>query len=231
MGELLGALGLAWPRLLLYPGGIFALVAAKLLGVWLQPRGKRSASLPTEQIDIIYSITPLVVLTLLPLAPARSFPYGLDLVTAVMLLEWPRVLQVASKAGNDPNMGALRSGIVHDYLPLVGGGALMAMAVGGLELTRLLRFPEGLLDQGFLAAGTLLWLAALPRLIDAGPRSIAGELRMLGLALIAALPLLGALATWTGGVLPPGIAGWVLPPAAIGSVATTLGLLARVRST
>lgn len=37
MGELLGTSGLAWPRLLVYPGGVTVLLLAWLVGRWLLP--------------------------------------------------------------------------------------------------------------------------------------------------------------------------------------------------
>lgn len=219
MSELLGALGLAWPRLLLYPGGAFALGASWLLAAWLSRCAGRPVA-PAAAGALAAALPPLAALALMPLAPARSFPYGLDLVIAVALLEWPRAL-----AGG----GFSRETALRDYGPLLVAAALLGEGAGGLELTRLLRAPEGWLDRGLLAAGALLWLAALPRLIDAGPGGLAGRLRALGLLLVAALPLLGALAAAAGGRLPGALAGWLLPPAAILLCALGLGGALRLR--
>ncbi|MBX0330043.1 hypothetical protein K2Z83_20450 [Oscillochloris sp. ZM17-4] len=79
MGELLGALGLAWPRLLIYPGGLSALGLAWLLSRWMVV-GKRPsppAPLPLRRergVVIIDALPPLLALALLPLPPARGFP-------------------------------------------------------------------------------------------------------------------------------------------------------------
>jgi hypothetical protein len=216
MSELLGALGLAWPRLLLYPGGAFALGASWLLAAWLSRCAGRPVAAPAAPAagDLVAALPPLAAILLMPLAPARSFPFGLDLVIALALLEWPRALQ---------GRGLVRAEALREYGPLLVAAALLAEGAGGLELTRLLRVPEGWLDRGLLAAGALLWLAALPRLISAGPGGPAGRLRALGLLLVAALPLLGALAATLAGRLPGELAGWLLPPAAILCGAVALG--------
>lgn len=230
MGELLGALGLAWPRVLLYPGGLFALLAAWLLLAWLRARGLRTGGAEGRGGGVVALVPPLAALTLLPLAPARSFPYGLDLVLALALLEWPRLFAWLRAPGAAIDDRTLRADVARDYLPLLAAAGLMGAGVGGLELTRLLRWPQGIADQALLAGGALLWTAALPRLLLAGPPSLAGGLRALGLTLIAALPLVGALATWTAGVLPANLAGWALPPAAIALIWLAVALAAR-RST
>ena len=217
MSELLGALGLAWPRLLLYPGGLFALVASWLLGMWLARCRCRSASPGRAKLGAV--VPPLVALALLPLAPARSFPYGLDLVVALVLLEWPRALGWGAQR---------REELARAYAPLLLAGLGLAEACGGLELTRLLRWPEPLVAQLLLGASAALWLAALPRLLASGPGGLAGRLRALGLLLVAALPLLGALAAMLAERLPADLAGWLLPPVAILAAGLALGGVARV---
>jgi hypothetical protein len=221
MGELLGALGLAWPRLLLYPGGLFALAASWLLARWLGLGRARPVTLP----DLLDALPPLAALALLPLAPARGFPYGLDLAVALGLLEWPRLRRAA--------WGALdRAVLVRGYGPLIVAALLMAEGSGGLGLSGLLSWPGAWLDRGLLLGGAALWLLALPRLIAGGPEGLAGRLRALGLILLGALPLLGALAALTAEALPGDLAGWVLPPAALALAAAIVwaGLAAVRRS-
>jgi len=217
MSELLGALGLAWPRLLLYPGGLFALVASWLLGMWLA----RCSCGPTAQVrgGLGAVVPPLVALTMLPLAPARSFPYGLDLVVALALLEWPQAMGWGAQR---------REELARAYAPLLLAGLGLAEACGGLELTRLLRWPEPLVAQLLLGASAALWLAALPRLLASGPGGLAGRLRALGLLLVAALPVLGALAATLAERLPADLAGWLLPPVAMLAAGLALGGVARV---
>ena len=220
MSELLGALGLAWPRLLLYPGGLFALAASWVLDAWLARCGCRLET--HEQAGVSAPgalVPPLVALALLPLAPARSFPYGVDLVVALALLEWPQALGWGARR---------REELARAYAPLLVAGLGMAEAGGGLELTRLLRWPEPLLGQLLLGASAGLWLTALPRLLARGPGGLAGRLRALGLLLVATLPLLGALADALAGLLPGDLAGWVLPPIAMLAAGLGLGGAARL---
>lgn len=220
MGELLGALGLAWPRVVLYPGGLFALVASYLLMRWLAARGGEPAwpAPPATPLDLV---PPLAVLTLLPLAPARPFPFGLDLPVALALLEWPRFRALAARACAPAE--ALR-----DYaLPLVAVLALV-VATGGVELAGLLRWSEAAPQRTLLVLGAALWLLGLPRLLRAGPGGAAGALRALGLLLIGALPLLGALAASAGQRLPADRAGWLLPPLAMAGAALAAGAALRI---
>jgi hypothetical protein len=223
MGELLGALGLAWPRLLLYPGGLFALGAAWLLAGWLRwcAGAPLLAARPWRRADLGLALPPLVALSLLPLAPARSFPYGIDLFVALGLLEWPR-LRTALAGG----LG--RSELLRDYWPLLLAALGLAEAANGLGLSRLLAWPETGGARALLLAGAALWLAGLPPLLAAGPRGPAGPLRALGLLLLGALPLLAALAASLGGRLPGPWAGWLLPPLAISLAALALGALLRL---
>jgi hypothetical protein len=219
VGELLGALGLAWPRLLLYPGGVFALLAAQLLAVWL---GRCGVARPAEGAAgglaaLVAAVPPLAVIALMPLPPARSFPFGLDLVVALALLEWPRLLAA----------GELRRGaLARDYLPLLAGAGLMAAAVGGVELSLLLRLPEGAAQRALLAMGAALWLGATPRLLAGGPAGLPGRLRALGLLLLGALPIFGALAEGLAALLPAALAGPLLAAAAVLIAAAALGGLA-----
>ena len=225
MGELLGALGLAWPRLLLYPGGVFALAAAWLLERWLRLCAGRPAAppAPLAPANILDWLPPLAALTLLPLAPARGFPYGLDLAVAAGLLEWPRLRHADWR-----RLG--RAPLLRAYGPLLAGALLMAEGAGGLGLSGLLTWPASALDRALLLGGALVWLAALPRLLSDGPGGLAGRLRALGLLLVGALPLLGALAALSAGALPGELAGWVLPPLAALGAALLLGGLVRVRA-
>ncbi len=220
MGELLGALGLAWPRVVLYPGGLFALASSYLLMRWLAACGGEPAwpAPPATPLDLV---PPLAVLTLLPLAPARPFPFGLDLPVALALLEWPRFRALAARACAPAE--ALR-----DYaLPLVAVLALV-VATGGVELTGLLRWPEAAPQRALLVLGAALWLLGLPRLLRAGPGGPAGALRASGLLLVGTLPLLGALAAGAGQWLPADSAGWLLPPLAMLGAALTLGVALRI---
>ncbi len=215
MRELLVSLGLAWPRLLLYPGGLFALVASWLLARWLgrcsyepvQP----AAGPPPSLVDLL---PPLAVLSLLPLAPARSFPFGLDLLVAGIMLLWPQRQSLLSERGRLAG-GALLSGAI-----------AMAAATGGLGLSGLLSWPATWAERLVLLAASGLWLVGVACLPEP-PAGLAGRLSRLGLVLIGSLPLLGALAAASQGLLDPAIAAWLLPPLAGGCAALLTGLARR----
>ena len=225
MGELLGVLGLAWPRLLLYPGGIFALVASWLLARWLRwCTGQPPLPLPPPTLtDRINLLPPLVALTLLPLTPAASFPYGIDLVVAVGLLEWP---QLCATNQPPPERGAL----VRTYGPLILAGLGMLEGAGSMTLSNLAIWPTAWPARVLLLGGTGLWLAALPRLLTdpATPRR-AGQYRALGLLLLGTLPLNGALTAWANAAMPTALTGWLIPPIAYLGAAFVLGGVLRLR--
>lgn len=221
MGELLGALGLAWPRLLLYPGGLFALGASWLLAGWLgwcagSPTPTRPAA------GLLDALPALAALTLLPLAPARVFPYGLDLALAVGLLEWPRLWRAGLQ-------GMPRAALLRAYGPLLAGALLMAEAAGGLGLSGLLTWPATWPDQALLIIGMATWLFALPRLLEGASWALAERLRALGLLLVGTLPLVGALANFVSDTLPGDRAAWLVPPTAMVGTGILLGGLVRSR--
>ncbi|MFV9503895.1 MAG: hypothetical protein AB4911_04940 [Oscillochloridaceae bacterium umkhey_bin13] len=205
MGELLGALGLAWPRLVIYPGGLSALVASWLLARWLAwcLRQPSPVVRPVQPGAIGDLLAPLLALSLLPLAPAASFPYGLDLIVALALLEWPHARH------------HLASDDQHSYLercwPLLLAAAGLAVASRGLDLSRLLRWPQSLPHQGLLISSSLLWLVSLPGWLGAAPTSWPLRLRSLGLVWLGSLPLLGGLAALRPDALTPAVAAWILP--------------------
>jgi hypothetical protein len=224
VNELLGALGLAWPRLLAYPGGLAALLAAWLLNRWNARVGAGGA--PVQPVlgfgDLL---PPLLLLSLLPLPPARSFPYGLDLPTALALAEWPRLRVLAGRGGLAPER--LRA-LVPAYALLLIGAGKMAAAAGSLELAALTRWPADWWARGVLLGGMLLWLAALPRLGAASAEAHwALRLRALGLLAIPAPALIGALAAALNPWIAPALLGWLLPPAALALLALGLAGLAR----
>lgn len=226
MRESLGALGLAWQRLLIYPGGLSALLLAWLLARWLAWCAGRAPEpvRPWTVGALLYALPPLAALSLLPLAPARPFPYGLDLMTTLGLLAWPRLCRLA--LGGELSRERL-AGLTPFGLLLVGGVA-MAEGAGSLELSALLRAPAAWPGWGLLLAGGLLWLAGVAALWS--PPQEAGEvLGDLGLLLVGALPLLAALAEVIAEILPGGWAGWMLPPLAGLLGAVLLGMLIRLR--
>lgn len=219
MGEALGALGLAWPRLLLYPGGLSALLGAWLLARWL---GRNS---PTSAASLVDLLPPLLALSLLPLPPARAFPYGLDLPTSLALLLWPWLRALAQSGEIEPGRLRVRA----------PGGALLLLAMlllaegaGAIELSALLRAPTEGWRWALLIAGGLAWIGAVQRLGALRGGDLSVWLGAWGLLLVGALPLLGGLAELLAGRLPEGWAGWLLPPLAALIAALFAGALARL---
>ncbi|RRR71613.1 MAG: hypothetical protein EI684_11330 [Candidatus Viridilinea halotolerans] len=239
---------MAWPRLLVYPGGLFAIVAAWLVTRWLHWCARipwRTATFGTYQ-TLGSLLPPLVAISLLPLAPARPFPYGLDLFVALGLLEWPRMQQWLQQQPT-------RSVLLQRYWPLLLAALGWAEAVGGVGLSRLLAWPEAPLNQALLLVSTALWLSAVaPFGSHPGSRwngakahwdamsgyrlsaigywhwdSPALRLRTLGMLLIGSLPILAALAAHFAATLDPW-AGWVLPCMAMLSATLLLGGLVRL---
>ncbi|MFN8501573.1 hypothetical protein [Kouleothrix sp.] len=89
LSELLTLVGLAWSRLLLFPGGAAALAAA-----WLVARARaaslaKSAAAALAAGDIVALALPWLGLALLPLPFAPPMGRKTDLVVALALLEWP----------------------------------------------------------------------------------------------------------------------------------------------
>jgi hypothetical protein len=223
MRELLGALGLAWPRLLIYPGGLVALLGAALLAGWLRwlsagPAGSSpDLSLAARLADLL---PPLLALTLLPLPPARAFPYGLDLPTALALLAWPRLRAIAAAGGLAPER--LRELAPAGGLLLLALG-LLAEGAGAIELSALLREPAQPWRWALLLGGALAWLGGAARLGALTQPGAGGRLGAWGLLLVGALPLLAGLAALLAGRLPEGWAGWLLPAAAAGVAGLLVG--------
>lgn len=212
MSELLGALGLAWPRLLIYPGGLVALLGAWLIDRWWR-FSARSPTLPLPALRLVDLLPPLVALSLLPLPPARSFPYGLDLPTALCLIEWPYWRTLARTGGLAPS--ALRASMPAYAMVLIAACA-WATATGSLEAAALTRRPADALGWVLMGVGTLLWLAVLPALHVPAPTPL-WPLRVRGLALLAlpALVVIGMLAALLTSWVPASVLAWLLPPIAV----------------
>ncbi|WP_129671522.1 hypothetical protein [Candidatus Chloroploca sp. Khr17] len=242
MIELLAALGQAWPRLLLYPGGLFALGASWMLCRWLAwVARQRPACAGLMTLAYLPGLLPpMIVLALMPLAPARSFPYGLDLVVALGLLEWPYLRRGVAGLGQVDRALLLRM-----YGPLLLAGGGMAEANASLGLSNLLTVPEAPVARALLFASTLLWLASLPQILAIpryvegtrsagdGPQdwplaSLAARLRALGLMLIGMLALLGFASTLSEPWLTATQAGWLLPPLVGVATALLLGVQLRM---
>jgi hypothetical protein len=225
VGELFGTLGLAWPRLVIYPGGLSALGLAWMLD-WALASGKRrqgytgAAPVPAlhaaRDLDswsfVILSavVAPLLVISLLPLPHAVDFPYSLDLPIALALLEWPQFLLLwLTWRAEPPNASLRQRALLEGYALLLLAALALAQATGSLRLNDLIFvWPQEInaLDGASLLglAGSLGWGLALLPLLELGPfRSeqtkgalgLGCALRAFGHVLLATLPWLTPLAS------------------------------------
>lgn len=235
IAELLSFLGLAWSRLLIFPGG-----ACLFIAVWLAESFERrtlqgGVSFPTSWLTSPLAASALMLpwlgVALLPLPGAAALPRPIDLVAVIGLLEWPRLLAIAADLqGNDRTRGVQRlAAALNGYPPLILSLVLVLLGTGTLEVAGLLRIPEGAapLQQTvwfWIGAGALI--LTLPPLIEVGPFALGApdelrpglRLRALGFVLIAALPGIALLTRdgandWWRIALPPlalGAALWVV---------------------
>lgn len=183
MSDLLGAFGQGWPRLLIYPGGLSAVLAALLLARVRGIRQMESLTAP-RLLDLL---PPLSAIALLPLAPAASFPYGLDLPTAVTLLLWPELRRAAAERCDPHQLAA-------HYLPAFLAVLALASATGTFDLSGLLRWPSTPVRQAAFLLGAGAWIVAIPRLAPPQP-NIAAACSALGLVLVGILPLSASINT------------------------------------
>ncbi len=182
MSDILGALGQAWPRLLLYPGGISALLMVLIVA---RLRGIPPATLGL--FTLIDLLPPLSVITLLPLSPAAPFAYGLDLPTALLLLLWPSFRRAAQERIAPQSM-------YERYLPLLIAATALVSVTTTLDLSGLLHWPAEPLRRLGILLGALAWIAAVP-LITSLQNDLAGACSEVGLLLIGVLPLIAGLST------------------------------------
>lgn len=234
--ELLSFLGLAWSRLLIFPGGVCLLIA-----VWLAEACERRrtlhgfVSLPTSWLTSPRAASavalPWLGVALLPLPGAVALSRPIDLAALIALLEWPRLLAIAADLqGGERWRGAQRlAAALNGYPPLILAALLASMGTGTLEVAGLLRIPDNgaPLQQTawfWLGAGALI--LALPPLLEIGPFALDApddlrpgmRLRELGIILMAALPGIASLTRggsddWWRIALPPLALGgslWVL---------------------
>lgn len=220
MGEWFGALGLAWPRLLLYPGGLSALFLAWLLDRVVVPQAPRRATAghhPPDIVALSAVVAPLLLISLLPLPYTRPFDYTPDLPTALVLLEWPLLLQMGTtrQAAAPAQYRALLAG----YTLLLLATLVLAQISGSLRLDVLTRTFEQpalttALERLAVSAGWSIALLPLLRFSLADTAAADGlltwglRLRALGHLLLAGISWLPVIPTpaWLAPLLLGGIA-------------------------
>ena len=195
--ELIALLGLAWSRLLLYPGGLAAFAAVWLLAafqadlpgshlpaaspavVGAEVETAQNAGRPASQpwfLILGALVPPWLGLALLPLPPAPGLSRQVDIVVALALLECPRVLAIgADLRGGGPRRraGARRlAAALNGYPPLLLATLVLAQAAGTLDVAALARVPGELAPPFAIRLhwiGVAGWLLALPSLLGIGP--------------------------------------------------------------
>ncbi len=181
--ELLTLLGRAWPRLLIYPGGLAAFAL-----VWMLDRVARSSDREqapaTVSVDLRLAISVVVLpwlgLALLPLPLAAGINRQIDLFAVFALLEWPLVLAVMFELrARNPDVGrgdeaaAWRlAAALNGYPPLILATLALAQSSGSFEIEALMRAPgeSTPVIAGYLHwLGALAWTLALPPVLGIGP--------------------------------------------------------------
>lgn len=205
MNELLALIGRYWQLVLIYPGGITAILAWAATGIAfggaLRPR-------PLLGSEIAIAIGLLLVITLLPL-PQTGWPYPLDLAALLLLIEAPWCARLLRRSPTPIDDLARRLNV---YPLLALSLAALGQAAGTLVLIDIGRSGGALHWVGL--AG---WAIALPPLLGIGPWRVAGSDPLANLRRVAHLGLILAAA------LPANDASWRLG-ALIGFVALLLPL-------
>lgn len=221
--ELLTLIGRAWPRLLIYPGGIAAFSLIWLLARTTnqEPRTGDYQGIASSWFLFLGSaiVPPWLGIALLPLPLAVDVGRQFDAVMTLGLLELPLLLTTAVELRSAEQLtwrrGARRlAAALNGYPALVLALMLLGANAGSLELDALARLPAeqaAPVIAGLHWAGAVMLALALPPVLGIGPFAtplpasqalrIGLRLRGIGLALLSLLPWL-ALAR-TPFVLPP----------------------------
>lgn len=208
INDLLAMLGQAWPRLLLYPGGVCALV---VLWLWLALHKQQALLRNTSQSAWLHCVPPLLLISLLPLRGAVELGQSLDLFVALCLAEWPLFRALASQTSlNERSLGQILQG----YSLLIPSLLLLADLNNSFLLGAQTASPIVWKwdELGLRWLAVLGWLLALFPLCKLGPfqdkRSLglAEQLRILAHLALISLPLLALLHDYV----------WLMPLVPIG---------------
>ena len=174
--ELLTLLGLAWSRLILYPGGLAAFAL-----IWLSARAKNRELRAGSQFLVLrsrFSIFSSIAaawlgLALLPLPAAAPMSRTTDIVVVLALLEWPQFVAIARELhGADAHIqraGARRlAAALNSYPTLLLATLALAQPAGSLEIAALARQPSETVESSLQA---LHWLGAATWTLALAPLS------------------------------------------------------------
>ncbi len=158
--ELLALLGQNWRLLLLCPGGLSTLGATSIVGFLFHGREWWRGIRFTSATDIVIAAGWLVLIALLPL-PQTGWPYGLDLLTLILLIELPYMASI----GRGRQIALPRAAAMLNVYPLLALAiAALGQATGSLVIREVNR-STGLLHW----VGVVAWAITLPPLLDLGP--------------------------------------------------------------
>jgi hypothetical protein len=232
--ELLALLGRAWPRLLIYPGGLaaFALVWLLIRTKKEEPRTENQRTRFGSRFSVLGSsaiVLPWLGLALLPLPHAAAIGRQTDLIAGLALLEWPLLLAIAAELrGCDAAPQRVRSRLaaaLNSYPPLILATLALVAAAGSLDLAVLARTPAEETPARIALLhwlGACAWLLALPPALGIGAFAtrapampalrIGLGLRAAGLVAIGALPWFPLVATTDEHASITADARWLLLP-------------------
>ena len=196
--ELLALLGRAWPRLLIYPGGLAAFVLVWLIartknkeqrtnqptnderrttnGASSKTRADSQFSIHGTWLDLSAIVLPWLGLALLPLPQSAALGRQTDLIAGLALLEWPLLLTIAAELRN---CGAEASrharprlaAALNGYPPLILATLVLVSSVGSFDLAALMHAPEEATparDALLHWLGATAWVLALPPALGIG---------------------------------------------------------------
>jgi hypothetical protein len=189
--ELLALLGRAWPRLLIYPGGLAAFALVWLIGRTKLTEDRRSkiedghlrssifdprSSIFNSWLTLSAIVLPWLGLALLPLPRVAAISRSTDLIAVLALLEWPLLLAFAADLYDCDLVVATRAqarlaAALNAYPPLILATLVLVSVAGSFDLAVLARAPDA--ATSFRAAllywlGSAGWILALPPALGIG---------------------------------------------------------------
>lgn len=210
MNDLLALLGQAWPRLLLYPGGLCAMV---VLWLWLALHKQQRLFGSTSAKAWLHCVPPLLVISLLPVRGAVELGQSLDLFVAICLVEWPLFVALSDRSNQQSE--AIQRSLLQGYSLLLPSLLLLADLNNSLLLGAQAASPPAWLWEPiiFRWIAALAWLVALFPLAGLGPfrrenePDLAAHSRIVAHLGLISLPLLGLLheRIWLMPLVPIGL--------------------------
>ncbi len=160
MDELLALLGQHWRLLLLYPGGLTAIIALVLVHLTFTYHITWRTGRHITGREVVLGAVWLLLIALLPL-PQTGWPYGLDLATLLLLIELPYWVWLRHSCDQFLPRAAV---LLNTYPLLALAVALVGQSAGSLVVREINRNVGPLHWLGIGA-----WCVVLPPLLGLGP--------------------------------------------------------------